>query len=249
MSDFINDGNRANCGHPIDDVSKIEREGLVVGMIGARFERKEVMEFQDIVITENQNTREKGYGVKSFEMVKRHKSVMKRLNPLKKVNKLKGRQDYRRIWNKFYEEYDHLYTEVTRDNKRFADTLNTLITFDNVMMKKRYAISFDMLLLEAEKRAKDAGKLAYIHVVGFGLGVWRAASQQEKIFLEVFYQRLKYLLPFLNNIGVVHFAWFNMNEWGDLKNNGFLKSDYHPRGGIKTFLSKRNPNDKLVRLF
>uniref|UniRef100_A0A1I8P182 Uncharacterized protein n=1 Tax=Stomoxys calcitrans TaxID=35570 RepID=A0A1I8P182_STOCA len=245
LTDFINDGNRANAGIPISDASKIEPEGLVVGMIGARFERKGLMECQDIVVTKTQNVAENGYGVKSFEPVKLHKPMLNALNPLKKVDKLAKSRDYRRIWNKFYQEYDHLHEEVTKDNKRFADSLNVYVTFDNVMMKKRYAISFDMLLLEAERRAKEAGKLAYIHVVGFGLGVWRAAAQQEKIFLETFYQRLKYLLPFLNNIGVVHFAWFNLNEWGDLKHKGILKSDYHPRNGIKTLISKRNPNDKL----
>ncbi|XP_075155314.1 ADP-ribosylarginine hydrolase CG2909-like [Haematobia irritans] len=247
MSDFINDGNRANCGIPITDKSKIEPEGLVVGMIGARFERKGLMECQDIVSTKTQNVPENGYGVKSFEPMKKcHKPLATSLNPFKKVDKLVKLQDYRKIWNKFYQEYDHLHEEITKDNKRFGDSLNPFVTFDNLMMKKRYAIAFDMLLLEAEKRAKEAGKLAYIHVVGFGLGVWRAAGQQEKVFLESFYQRLKYLLPFLNNIGVVHFAWFTMNEWGELKDEGFLKSDYHPRGGIKTLLSKRNPNDKLI---
>ncbi|XP_073828618.1 uncharacterized protein [Musca autumnalis] len=246
FSDFINDGNRANCGKPIADLTKIEREGLVLGMIGARFERREVMEFQDIIISENQNIPKNGYGEKSFEKKQIKKSFFNTLNPRRKINELDKLQDYRRIWNKFYEEYDNLYAEVMKGNDpRFGSSLNCLLKFDNLMMKKRYAISFDMLLLESEHRAKLAGKLAYIHVVGFGLGVWRAASQQEQIFLETFHQRLKCLLPKLNNIGVVHFAWFNLKEWGDLKHGSFLKSDSHSSGGIKIFLSKRNPNDKL----
>ncbi|XP_005177357.2 uncharacterized protein LOC101890579 [Musca domestica] len=247
FSDFINDGNRANCGKPIGDATKIEREGVVLGMIGARFERREVMEYQDIIISQNQNVRENGYGLKSFEMQnQKQKSLLERLNPLRKIDQLERLQDYRRIWNKFYEEYDNLYEDVVKDeNPRFGDSLNPLLKFDNLIMKKRYAIAFDMLLLESENRAKLAGKLAYIHVVGFGLGVWRAAAQQEKIFLETFSQRLNKLLPQLNSIGVVHFAWFNLNEWKDLKNGGFLKSDKHPCGGIRTFLCKRNPNDKL----
>lgn len=35
------------------------------------------------------------------------------------------------------------------------------------------------------------------------------------------------------------------NEWGDLKHNGFITSDAHPLGGIRTMLINRNPADKL----
>ncbi|XP_065363956.1 uncharacterized protein LOC135957192 [Calliphora vicina] len=245
-TEFINDGNRYNKGLRELDSSKIEQQGLVVGMIGARFERKEVMEFQDITITRNQNTLENGYGG-SLDKPKQNPGFLHNLNPFKKPTNLEKLQDYRRLWNRFYEEPDHLYDQVHKDNLRFGDTLNCLVIFDNVMMKKRYAISFDMLLLEANSRALP--NQAYLHVVGFGLGVWRAAVQQEQIFMECFYERLRYLLPLLKNIGVVHFSYFNLKECGELKNEGFMASKYHPKGGIKTFISKRNPHDKLPEEF
>ncbi|XP_065364601.1 uncharacterized protein LOC135957736 [Calliphora vicina] len=228
-SEFINDGNRYNAGRPEQDLSKIEREGIVVGLIGARFAREERMEYEDIFITKQQNTQENGYG----------------LRPFTKSYNMEKSWDYRHVWNKFYEQPDHLYEEVSIDHKSFGKCFQYEAIFNNLVMKKRFAICFDLLLLEANERALKAQKLAYIHVVGIGLGVWLAAPQQEKIFMECFQQRLKYLITQLNNIAVVHFSWFKLNGWGEMKNDCILKSEAHPRNGIKILISNRNPNEKL----
>lgn len=226
-TEFLNDGNRQNCGVIERNKSRIETDGVIIGLIGARLVRRDVMEYQDIIITSKQNTKENGYGL-----------------PIDAETNSRA-ADYRRVWKQFYEERDYLYEQVTLDGKRFGNARAQKDIFDNVLMKKRYTISFDTLLLESEARAAAAGKQAYIHVVGIGLGVWRAAEQQEKVFLETFAQRLKLLLPKLSHIGVVHFSWFKLSEWGDLKHGGIYKSPTHPDGGIRTFLSKRNPADKL----
>ncbi|XP_037898810.1 uncharacterized protein LOC119643517 isoform X1 [Glossina fuscipes] len=233
-TDFINDGNRNNRGVIETDLSKIERSGVVVGLIGARFERFGVMEYQDVIIDPRQNVKANGYGAGNA----------KEQNSSRLVN-------YRHIWNGFYENSDYLYEQSAKDEKRFGETFSRSSTtessiFDNVMMKKRYSLTFDTLLVESEARARQLSKQAYIHVVGIGLGVWKVADQQTKIFLETFTQRLKYLLPQLNHIGVVHFSWFHLSEWGDLRDNGTFLSETHPQGGIKTYLSKRNPNEKLT---
>ncbi|XP_067636706.1 uncharacterized protein [Eurosta solidaginis] len=226
-TEFLNDGNRQNCGVLEPNRSRIETDGIIIGLIGARLVRRDVMEFQDIIITQKQNTKENGYGLPS-DIEANTRST-----------------DYRRLWREFYEEQDYLYDQVVKDCKRFGDARAKNDIFDNVVMKKRYTISFDTFLLESEARAAAAGKQAYLHVVGIGLGVWRAAEQQEKIFLETFAQRLKVLLPKLTHVSVVHFSWFKLSEWGDLKNGGIYKSETHPAGGIRTLLSKRNPADKL----
>lgn len=111
-------------------------------------------------------------------------------------------------------------------------------------MKKRFAISIDTLLLESQARAKEINKIAYVHVVGIGLGVWKIASQQDEIFLRVFEQRLKYLASKLPNIGWINFAWF-LTEFGDIKHGNVIKTDDNPNG-IQIFMTKRNPADKLV---
>ncbi|XP_037946112.1 uncharacterized protein LOC119678380 [Teleopsis dalmanni] len=226
-SEFINDGNRKNMGIIEKDKTKIERDGVVIGIIGARLSRRDVMEFQDIIISKTQNTKENGYG-EAIENITDTRPA-----------------DYRRIWKEFYEEPDFVYTNIVKDDRRFGDSVSKDDIFDSVLMKKRYAISFDTLLLESEAKAAKANKSAYMHVVGIGLGVWKVSGQQEKIFLDTFTERLKVLMEKLPHIAVVHFSWFHLNEWGELKNNGFLECEKHPNGGIQTFLSNRNPADKL----
>lgn len=247
-SEFINDGSRRNCGIVEQDNNKIEKNGVVVGLIGARFARPNKMEYEDIKITEEQNIYENGYGVKGTENAppSTSRGIWQYLFSPNNAAMIEKSSKYRHLWNTFYEESDHLYSNIAIDNKRFGQCYKREEIFDNLLMKKRYAISLDLLLLEANERAKKAQKMAYIHVVGIGLGVWLAAPQQEQIFMECLQQRLKYLLAQLNNIGVVHLSWFKLTEWGDLKNGKTMNSEKHPLGGIQIFISKRNPNEKLV---
>lgn len=225
-SEFINDGRRSNAGRVELNKSKIEREGVIMGLIGARFERDEVMECEDILITKQQNVPARGYGGKGGD---------------KRV------QDYRRIWREFYgEERDFCYEDAKLDNGRFIQLPLDDAKFDTLVMSKRFAISFDTLLLEAEARAAEAGKPAYIHVVGIGLGVWRVAPQQEEIFFDTFEQRLRALSKQLTHIGVVHFSYFHLNRWQGDNEGARIEEPTHPQGGILLRNSKRNPADKLV---
>ncbi|XP_068154642.1 uncharacterized protein [Drosophila tropicalis] len=226
-TEFINEGERANCGRIQRDRRLLEPEGVVMGLIGARLSRRNLMEFQEIVIARSQNTSEAGYGL-----------------DLAKPVETKA-QSYRRLWRQFYETRDFKHGEVTIDSQRFGVSKNKQDVFDNLVMKRRYAISFDTLLLEAQARAKAMDKLAYIHVVGFGLGVWRANAQQEQIFLETFEQRIRELGRRLSHIGVVHFSWFHLNRCGGLHNGAILKIPKHTADGIRILISKRNPATKL----
>ncbi|XP_065364615.1 uncharacterized protein LOC135957750 isoform X1 [Calliphora vicina] len=243
-SEFINNGSRLNDGIVATDLSKIEREGVVMGLIGARFQKPLLMEYQDIMITPEQNTKENGYG---FHITK-DKETIANMDLLKKI-------DYRAMWQKFYQQNDVVYDLALKDGQRFGEVtkphqrFTQHLMFDNLIMKKRYSILFDLLLLDSQARAKKLNKLAYIHVVGVGLGVWKVAEQQTEIFLESFYARVLQLLPQLNNIAALHFSWFYATESRNLKHNGFIKSETHPLGGIHTFLENRNPADKLPPQF
>ncbi|XP_034489646.1 uncharacterized protein LOC117793441 [Drosophila innubila] len=228
-TEFINEGERTNCGRVTRNRKSLEQDGVIIGLIGARLSRRNLMEFQDIVIARTQNTEDNGYGQALDEPANTRA------------------EDYRRLWRCFYETRDHLHGTVSIDNKRFGVSGNKQDVFDNLVMKRRYAISFDMLLLEAQARAVKAGKSAYIHVVGFGLGVWRVAPQQEQIFLETFEQRLRVLHKQLTHIGVIHFSWFKLNRCGGLHNGAVIESSHHPQGGIRVHLSKRNPAEKLSK--
>ncbi|KAH8421314.1 hypothetical protein KR009_001490 [Drosophila setifemur] len=225
---FVNEGERTNCGRVPLNSKTLEPSGVIVGMIGARLSRRNLMEFQDIVIAKTQNTREQGYGMS-----------------LDKPATTKA-EDYRRLWRGFYAKGDLLHGKAIIDQQRFGPSRNKLDVFDNLVMKRRYAISFDLLLLEAQARAKALNRLAYIHVVGFGLGVWKVAVQQERIFLETFEERMRALSSRLNHVGAVHFSWFTITDSGSLRNGALLEIPGHPEGGIRILISKRNPAQKLT---
>lgn len=231
-SDFINNGTRNNCGVIEMDKLKIETEGIIIGIIGARFEKPLHMEYQDIVISAKQNISTRGYG--SFNQSATNSE------------ELVQNYEYRKMWNEFYaDNCSPLFSDVKLNGKRYVQSKIKDSIFDCNMMKKRYTISFDTLLLEAESRAAIANKLAYVHVVGIGLGVWRATKNQEIIFLETFSDRINALLSKLQHIGWIHFSWFHETECGELKNGTTFHSNDN-KNGIKILLSNRNPADKLV---
>ncbi|XP_068141256.1 uncharacterized protein [Drosophila tropicalis] len=224
-SEFINNGSRSNAGIVQPDKSTIETEGVIIGMIGARFERDSVMDYEDILITPTQNMASHGYG--SMENGTRA-------------------TDYRLMWRNFYgEPRDFLNDQVKIDGKRFIE-LAGYEKFDTVVMHKRYAITFDTLLLEAQSRAKEADKPAYIHMVGYGLGVWKISEEQERIFFEAFEERLLALIErdLLSHIGAVHFSWFHLKKVGGLYDGAVIPQKSH--NGIKILISVRNPADKLM---
>ncbi|XP_017470032.1 PREDICTED: uncharacterized protein LOC108361785 isoform X1 [Rhagoletis zephyria] len=230
-TEFLNDGRRFNCGIIEEDKSKIEIEGVIIGIIGGRFEAEDVMEWQDIMITSMQNTKERGYGFTA-----------------KAAKKVKKRSvDYRQLWTRFYEQQDLIYDKVENVvSPRFYKDPQTRSIFDNLIMEKRYSITFDTLLLEANARGAAAAKQVYLHVVGIGLGAWRVVQHQDKIFLKTFSERLQVLLPCLANISVVHFSNFRSSAAKNhISDGAVLGSETQPSGSIKTFLHDRYPAEKL----
>ena len=179
------------------------------------------------MITSMQNCEHNGYGY-----------------PKEENNKTSA---YRFMWNKFYEQQDMLYKNAekkTKSNSRF-DKQHHFI-FDNAMFKKRCAISFDTLLIEAQARGKVLNKQVYVHVVGIGLGVWQCVQHQPTLFMQSFEERLQVLGSKLSNVAVIHFSWFPFDRCGGLTNGGLFEIDSHPNKGFRIFISNRNPADKLV---
>ena len=58
---FINSGSRHNRGVAGME-GTFQPDGVIVGQVGARFHKPEKMEWQDCIITEDQNKKENGYG-------------------------------------------------------------------------------------------------------------------------------------------------------------------------------------------
>ncbi|XP_063217663.1 uncharacterized protein LOC134528201 isoform X2 [Bacillus rossius redtenbacheri] len=229
---FINDGNRLNAGQPAEYMENIQRTGVVIGLTGARFERLEKMEWEDVLVTKEQNTDKKGYGAQNVASM-----------PLFL---------WRQMWASFYGlgPYLPLYSQVEKYFPKLAQRYVKMDQdyFDNIAYSNRMAISFETLLLEAQHRAEEAQTSAYIHVVGIGLGgAWMASQHQEEVFMDSFAYALKRLLPALPNVSDINFSSFKQTSCGGVVHGGFFYSKARPKG-IQIHFSKRNPHEKIDTL-
>jgi len=189
MNHFINTGSRNNQGRP--SAGHIHR-GVYVGLVGARFERKDVMEMQFMVVEETQNTEEKGYGSAS--------------NP------------WHRLWAEFY-GVDHFLTfqeghdmKNDGDNRVVAhskyDHLTTLL--DVTVFRKRIQISASTFLFEADLRGREEDKPVHAVVVGLGTGVWAIQRQnQNRLMIEVYKDVIQNST--LPNLQHIRFYWFDQS--------------------------------------
>jgi len=90
---FINDGDRGNIAVVGYGGKPYQEEGIHVGLVGARFEKPGLMEWQHMMIAGTQNTKEKGYGTDTESLL--------------------------RVWEKFYGEK---FPESMSPNQRSIDT-------------------------------------------------------------------------------------------------------------------------------
>jgi hypothetical protein len=227
---FINTGSRQNRGIPASSLETVQRHGVVVGIVGPRLSHAGVMDRHEILVTKTQNDKKNGYGSSSS---------------------LQNNAQYcwRQIWANFYGvPYLPTYNRVLKSmenmktGERFVEIDTKMMMFDNNIYAKRIYIAAELLLLEAQTRAAAENKLAYVHVVGFGLGVWRISGHQEKIFLDSFATCLKRLYPILIHVSDVNFAWFAEDTCGGVGNGGRIGDD---KRSIRILFSRRHPHSKL----
>ena len=88
-----------------------------------------------------------------------------------------NKRGLRVLWARFYgEDYHPLYEEAvrrvrTKANRRYLALTNQMI-FDVENYMKRTLLSVEIILLEANTRAEKQNTTAFLHVVGFGLGMF-----------------------------------------------------------------------------
>eukprot|EP00096_Caligus_rogercresseyi_P002374 TRINITY_DN14493_c0_g1_i1.p1 TRINITY_DN14493_c0_g1~~TRINITY_DN14493_c0_g1_i1.p1 ORF type:complete len:449 (+),score=89.59 TRINITY_DN14493_c0_g1_i1:130-1476(+) len=197
----INKGNRQNEGREESKLKNFVNRGVIVGLVGARFERKGRMERQEIIISDVPEGSNK-------------------LSPL---------------FDKLYNLPSQSSSAKSDDSGRFL-RLRGGGLFDMEAYKRRIRITGETLLLEANARASETNDMAYVHVVGLGLGVWRVHEDQIQIYADVFGEILAELK--LPHVSDVDFSWIPVST-----------IDGHPDGeminGIKIHISKRSLFDKL----
>ncbi|KAJ8970411.1 hypothetical protein NQ317_006184 [Molorchus minor] len=224
---FVNIGDRKNMAKYTGDREYyIEPEGIIVGMIGTRLRKPKVMEYQEVVIHDKQNTNANGYGTGVTGTI--HK-----------------------LFSDFYEEPCRTFAEfstysktISNEDTRYVE-LKGKAVFDNDMYYKRLTISIDTLLLEANHRAKLEDKTAYVHVVGLGLGVWRISPHQDKVYMDAFGKRISNLGEKLSSVSDLCFSYIDQVSCGDYEHGTVFPLEGHPNGGIKIHIFRRPPHEKL----
>ncbi|XP_052755428.1 uncharacterized protein LOC113509427 isoform X2 [Galleria mellonella] len=247
----INDGTRRNSGVVKED--NIETDAIIIGVIGPRFQRPGRVDCEDILITEDQNREENGYG------------------SIPSDGPVTAKQMWRKLWADFYQIPSMTYKQLTstvqlkgvaaRDSRvfteRYARRPRSSDVFDATAYSRRLTLLADTVLIEADARAAAARKPAFVNIIGAGLGVWKISPHQLDLFILTFLQRIHSLLNdgALHNISDVNFAYIKP---GDsvlplFKSNAsktekkvLLKNEAHPKGGISVQVEDREPSSALV---
>lgn len=216
---FINNGARDNKG--IKGVEgSYEKEGVYVGLVGARFEKPGYMEWQHIIVTPAQNTAKNGYG---FDRC--NKGLLA-------------------VWSEFYNEKFPTFEQVQKDTTgRFAFLKNGFY-FDTVVYKKRMKFVIERFLLDANFRAEHQyNRKAYVHIVGLGLGVWQIDSRQVDWMIDACVEVIQELRDIdLAGISDIDFSWFN----GATQTYKDKVIAVGKKKNIAIHFSQRNPADKLI---
>ncbi|MBI2344768.1 DUF4804 domain-containing protein [Candidatus Dependentiae bacterium] len=178
---FINNGNRFNKALP-DISNNFEHEGIYVGLVGARFEKPGLMEWQHMIITSEQNIIKNGYGL--------HRKTMT-------------------IWEEFYGEKFPTFQEAQSCDEFKYVKISEDLYFNVSVYKKRLKLVIRPFLKEAERCAILQNKSAYCRVVGLGLGVWKMSDMQEDWMIEAYKEILEE--ERFKNISNIEFLYFNKN--------------------------------------
>ena len=213
---FINDGSRRNNGVKGTEGS-FQKNGVIVGQVGTRFENPGKMEWQDCIITPDQNRRQDGYGE----------------NPGKKNCLL---QEWSKLWDvPCFPAWDEVYRS---GNKKYIPTKIKDVRLNEIVYKSRIKMPIEVLLYEAEQRGRETNKKVYLHVVGLGLGAWGLVECQAQHFVDSCGDVLTEKQ--FRNIAFIDFSWIPVTSCKSTKNN-----EKFPNTDIVIIFSKRSLHDPV----
>jgi len=222
---FINKGHRQNKGIYEKDSKKYTKKGIYVGLVGTRFERKELMEYQHIIINKIQNTKEKGYGLSD-----------------KNESKLT-------MWERFYGEKFPTYEDAQKNIVRYVQISDNKY-FNKSIYKTRIKMSVLPFLMHANDVAIKEEKKAYCRVVGLGLGVWAVAKElQTKLMLEVYKDILnEYDFSDISNIEFLYMNSPGFN-FSDLSKNKSIILNFTQEDPANPIPNPNPENNILVAMY
>lgn len=247
---FINDGDRDNHGAPAM-VGTFEASGVYTGLVGARFEREGLMEWQHLVVDHRQNTPENGYGPNADPLA----WETQLLAPWAQCYQ-QGQQG--RFFFPDYETVaahstDSQFIEIPQHNdpipRSFAfhpmPVIKYPVYLNKTAYRQRIRLIAEPFLLDANERAKAQGKSAYVIAVGYGIGVWALPGLQEvqaQLITEAFAAVIEtHALPHISDLC---FTWYpdSCTECGGARNQEVLESKGNT---ITIHFNRKNPIKKL----
>ncbi|XXG99458.1 hypothetical protein Hte_005797 [Hypoxylon texense] len=195
---FINDGDRNNCARP-GTPGSFETRGIIVGLVGARFERPEHMD-SNIILNRSERSRER--------------------KP--------SQQD----------------PEITKMILDFLGVKKGPSEFDANVYIARMKVPITLLLWEAQARAEleSPSKMAYVYLVGLGLGVWQINNMQPTYYVQAVNEVLREFKNQFTRIATIELAWIGVD-----KGTQDLVTKTAAEQGIRVKFSKRNPAAKLPK--
>ncbi|XP_064074746.1 uncharacterized protein LOC113403429 isoform X1 [Vanessa tameamea] len=260
-TECINDGARHNDGVVNDDA---EEDAIIIGLIGPRFARRGKMDYEDILITKEQNSPENGYGWEG----QKWKSFFKMFKTVDQSSQKHqaAKHAMREMWSDFYEAPTSVYSEsllkeIKSKTPQFTDRYKHVIRgkkysciFDNEVYYKRICVLAEVTLIEADSRAEESGRNAFVNVIGCGLGVWMISKHQPDVYILTFLERINTFLmnDRLNHVTDINFGYIDCSPDVEVLFNDregvkklFLESKTHPKGGINVQLENREPSSRL----
>ena len=219
---FINDGSRMNKGKK-GAPNTYQEQGVYVALVGARFEKPGLMEWQHMMITPQQNTVANGYGLAKVP------SATSTLLAL---------------WEKFYGTNFPTFDEAKNDTSGRYIKLSTLHGyFDTDVYKKRMRMVVEPFLCDAQKRGQIPNQKVYVHAVGLGLGVWKKTDAQTQLLLNVYAEVITSNKTKFSHLADIEFGHFTGNN---LSCGGATNGTKFPGTDITIHFSTRNPAAKLT---
>ena len=181
---FINNGARNNKAIPTNDDTH-QKEGIYTGLVGARFEKPELMEYQHIIITPEQNIEKNGYGFQNNNIIQsKFAQLWEWLIGKQTQDCHVNRSKLLEIWESFYEEKLPTFEQVKLNKKNNYIALNKSTYFNKSIYKQRMKMVLEPYFIDAHQRGLEQNKKVYCRLVGIGLGVWKKTSEQAKIIFD-----------------------------------------------------------------
>lgn len=227
---FVNPGSRYNSG-AISDKSDHEPEGVLIGQVGARFEKPGLAECKFALVTREHNTVLNGYGqalARDQAAARDHAAARGH-----------AAANFLKMFAEFYGvSHFPTYPEAAADTTgRFVRVGDAFL--DTLVYANRVRIIADLFLKEANYRAGSRNKKAFCRVVGLGLGAWGLRGildTQKTITIQVYIDLLK--SGKFTSVSDLCFLWFNMPR-------GFSSEIPDSVSGTKIHMTTGDPADPI----